>query len=138
MPRQRCELNHLTTQQMLNLLRRELKAAGVQKLRPSKGQIELAIRSEAKSVGNAKHIKPINERLLIEIAEAEAKIQEKYADEFREAAGKVEEFVKSVEAASDPEEINRLIDLEFQLDPKQFWPAALNGAIWRNGLTANQ
>jgi len=136
--RQRCELNHLTTQQMLNLLRGELEAAGVQKLRPSTGQIELALRSEARSVGDAKHIKPIKDRMQTEIAEAEAKIQQKYDDEFREALGKVEEFVRSVEAASDLEEINSLIDFEFQLSPKQFWPEALNGAIRRSGIIANR
>ena len=73
-----------------------------------------------------------------EIAEAEAKIKKKYDDEFREASGKVEDFVKSVEAASDLEEINSLIDLEFQLSPGQFWPEALNGAIRRSGIITNR
>ena len=136
--RQRCELNHLTTQQMMNLLRGELEAFGIQKLRPSTGQIEQAVQAEARLAGDAEHIEPIKDRMEAEIAEAKDRIQKKYDDEFQEASGKVEDFVRSVEAASDLEEINRLIDLEFQISPKQFWPEALNKAIWRSGIITNQ
>lgn len=104
----RCELNHLTSGQMIELLRRGLATAGVEKVLPEKATIRDRVMYRARDSA---------ERTILERSRSE-----------------IDQFVKAAASASI-EEIERDMRMRLREAPLKSWRSALNDTITETGIT---